>query len=150
MIKLKTWLFWNNSFLEAELLLSLIQKCPFHDLPGSKKHDDEVLYIVFGVFFWNFLNHKECVTLKTFYIVYWWSYAYFFFLSRTGFWLGLLVLNCSVLHSIKLVKVTVPGMIDGLQKSFHLSWKRQDKALWLWTKLANCHQEKDLLLFVKQ
>ena len=108
-----------------------------------------VLYLVFS--FEDFsITNKECVvvTLKTLYIVFWWSEPYLLFLySRTGFWFGLLVLNCSVLHSIKLVKVTVPGMIDGLQQSFHLSWKTPDEALWLGTKLANCHQVQDLLLF---
>ena len=38
--------------------------------------------------------------------------------GRARLWLGLVVLNCSVLHSIKLVKVTVPGMIDILRQTF--------------------------------
>ena len=67
MIKLKTWLFWNNSFLEGELLLSFIQKCPFHDLPGRKKHVDEVLLYCI----WYFLlkisqSQRMCSNIENF------------------------------------------------------------------------------------
>ena len=50
--------------------------------------------------------------------------------SGEGTWLlALCVLQCSVLNSIKLVKVTVPGMINLLlvKKTFSLSWKEPNK-----------------------